>query len=80
MDPNGSFTVFRVGLHYLDQAQFATARPWFERSLRLEGGEHHTAAPYLQVANNRLLEAGTNDLAAELLRVESGAKAATLNR
>jgi Flp pilus assembly protein TadD len=80
MDPNGSFTVFRIGLHQIDQAQFALARPWFERSLRLEGGERRTAAPYLQVANMRLLEAATNDLAAELLRAESGAKQAIINR
>jgi len=45
---------------------FAAARPWFERSLRLEDKDNLIARNYLQIANMRLLEAATNEIAAKL--------------
>ena len=45
---------------------FAAARPWFERSLHLEGNGNPIARNYLQIVNNRMLEAATNEISAKL--------------
>ena len=36
LDPNNYFMAAHIGLHYVQSGNFAAARPWFERSLRLE--------------------------------------------
>lgn len=61
LDPNGYFTLDQIGLHYIECNEFAAARPWFERSLRLEASSNTIAQTYLQIANNRLLQDATND-------------------
>jgi tetratricopeptide (TPR) repeat protein len=66
LDPNGYFMAANIGLHYVQQRNFAAARSWFERSLRLEGKENAIARNYLQIVNNRLLEAATNEISAKL--------------
>ena len=66
LDPNSYFNMFKIGLHYMERGDYSAARPWFERSRRIEEGPIKTAAPYLQIANTRLLEAATNDIAARL--------------
>jgi len=60
LDPNGYFTEALVGWHYVQNGQYAAARPWLERSLRLQGADNPIAASYLQIANRKLLEAATN--------------------
>jgi len=60
LDPNGYFTEALVGWHYVQNGQYAAARPWLERSLRLQGEDNPIAASYLQIANVKLLEAATN--------------------
>ena len=45
---------------------FAAARPWFERSLRLEWQDNPIARNYLQIVNSRMLEAATNEISAKL--------------
>jgi hypothetical protein len=62
LDPNSYFNLNRIGLHYVQLGDFAAAKPWFERSLRLEWKENTIAQNYLQIANRRLLEAATNTL------------------
>jgi len=62
LDPNNYFNLNNIGLHYLQLGDFAGARPWFERSLRLEPQYNPIAQNYLQLANLRLLEAATNEM------------------
>ena len=35
LDPNGYYTVAIVGWHYVQIGDYAAAKPWLERSLRL---------------------------------------------
>jgi hypothetical protein len=39
---------------------YAAAKPWFERSLRLEWLGNVISRTYLEIANARLLEAASN--------------------
>jgi tetratricopeptide (TPR) repeat protein len=66
LDPNNYFTLNNIGLHYVQLRDFAAAKPWFERSLRLEDKDNLIARNYLQIANIRLLEAATNEMTAKL--------------
>ena len=61
LDPNGYFTLANIGLHYLQLENFAAAKPWFERSLRLQWLDNPIAANYLQIINRRMIEAATNE-------------------
>ena len=42
-----------IGLHYVQSGNFAAAKPWFERSLRLEGKDNPIARNYLQIVNTQ---------------------------
>jgi len=66
LDPNSYFIAAQVGLHYTQMGDYAAARPWFERSLRLEDNDNAVARNYLQIINNRMLEAATNEISAKL--------------
>ena len=35
LDPNGYYTEANIGWHYVQTGDYAAARPWLERSLRL---------------------------------------------
>ena len=60
LDPNNYYTLDGVGLHYVQLQDYAAARPWFERSLRLEWEDNPIARNYLAIVERRLLEAATN--------------------
>lgn len=60
LDPNGYFTSAHVGKHYVDAGKYAAARPWLERSLLLFR-TNEIAASNLRLAQQRLLEAATNE-------------------
>jgi tetratricopeptide (TPR) repeat protein len=66
LDPNNYFVADQIGLHYVELGDLAAARTWFERSVRLEGQNNPTARNYLQIVNNRMLEAATNEISAKL--------------
>ena len=66
LDPNGYFMTANIGLHYVQSGDFAAAKSWFERSLRLEGQDNPIARNYLQIVKARLLEAATNEISAKL--------------
>lgn len=55
VNPNSYFTVAQVGLHFVQCGNYAAARPWFERSLRLEKTGNNIAEQYLHICNDRLL-------------------------
>lgn len=60
LDPNGYFTAAYIGWHYVQAGKYAAARPWLERSLRLEWRENTIATSYLAIANERLRRAAEN--------------------
>jgi O-antigen ligase len=66
LDPNGYFVAANIGLHYVQAEDFAAARSWFERSLRLEGENNFIARNYLPIVQSRLREATTNEMSAKL--------------
>jgi O-antigen ligase len=66
LEPNGYFMTANIGLHYVQLGNFAAAKPWFERSLRLEWKDNAIARNYLQIVNIRLLETATNEISAKL--------------
>ena len=68
LDPNNYFNLNNIGLHYVQTGDYAAARPWFERSLRLKWQDNPIAVNYLALANARLMEAATNEIS---LRVTS---------
>ena len=54
LDPNGYYTVAIVGWHYVQIGDYAAAKPWFERSLRLEGND--ISRSYLDLVEQKLLD------------------------
>jgi len=62
LDPNGYFTAAHVGRHYVESGQYATARPWLERSWQLFHPSNDVAEINLKIANDRLLDAASNPL------------------
>ncbi len=56
LDPNGYFTAAWIGWHYVQVADYAAAKTWFERSLRLEWTDNTIATGYLPIVVRRLLE------------------------
>lgn len=62
LDPNGYFTMASIGLHYVELNDFAAAKPWFQRSLRLEWVDNPIALNYLNIVNRKLEEDATNQI------------------
>ena len=56
LDPNGYYTVAIGGWHYVQLGDYAAARPWFERSLRLEANHNEIARSYLDLAGQKLVD------------------------
>ena len=56
LDPNGYYTVGNIGWHYVQAGNYAAARPWLERSLRLEGRGNKPASFYLDIVERKLVE------------------------
>lgn len=54
LDPNGFFTAAHMGWHYFQVENYAAAKPWFERSLRLMWNGNDTAITYLPIVKERL--------------------------
>jgi O-antigen ligase len=66
LDPNNYFNMNQIGLHYVQLGDFAAARPWFERSLRLSWLDNSVAHSYSTLCVARMEEAATNDISARL--------------
>jgi O-antigen ligase len=56
LDPNGYYTAANVGWHYIQAGHYAAARPWLERSLRLEGRGNDMSRFYLDAVERKLVE------------------------
>lgn len=68
LDPNNYYNVNNIGLHYVQLQDYAAAKPWFERSLRLSLRDNPIAQNFLTICVSRMEEAATNDIAARLSR------------
>jgi len=66
LDPNGYYTLANIGMHYFEVGNLAASKPWFERSMRLQWADNPISKTYLQLANQKLMEAATNDFTARL--------------
>jgi O-antigen ligase len=53
-DPNNDFIVANVGWHYVQTGDYAAARPWFQRSLRLAPLDNLIAQSYLELVEQKL--------------------------
>jgi len=56
LDPNGYYTEANIGWHYVQTGDYAAARPWLMRSLRLQWQSNEAAASYLEITDQKLLE------------------------
>jgi TPR repeat protein len=56
LDPNGYLTLAYMGWHYMQLEDFAAARTWFEKSLRLNSYSNELAVAYLKLIDRRLSE------------------------
>jgi len=61
LDPNGYYTVAIIGWHYVQIGDFAAAKPWFERSLRLEANDNAIARSYLDLTEQELAEKASGE-------------------
>ena len=64
LDPNNYFTAANIGWHYVQSGDYAAARPWLQRSLRLQPLENEIAKSYLELTERKLVEnaSGKNSL------------------
>ena len=56
LDPNSYYTGANIGWHYVQAGNYAAARPWLERSLRLDGRGNDMARFYLDTVERKLVE------------------------
>lgn len=54
-DPNGCYTLANIGWHYVQIGDYAAARQWFLRSLRLSNN-NNIAQSYLEICDAKLRE------------------------
>jgi len=54
LDPNGYFVAANVGWHYVQAGDYAAARPWLQRSLKLQWDDNPTARSYLDLVEQKL--------------------------
>jgi Flp pilus assembly protein TadD len=66
LNPNNYFNLNYIGLHYIQTGNFAAARPWFERSRRLNWQDNPIANSYLRIIQTRLLEQATNQMSVRI--------------
>jgi O-antigen ligase len=66
LDPNGYFVAANIGWHYVQAGDYAAARPWLKRSLKLQWFFNPTATSYLDLVEQKLRDnaAGKNPLPA----------------
>ncbi len=71
LDPNNYFNMARIGLHYIELADYSAARPYLERSARLQWKNNKIADTYLVIATRKMLEAATNN---SILKLDAAGK------
>ena len=61
LDPNGEFTSFILGWHYVNAGDYAAARTCFERARSLTWNANEEARDYLGVVDRRMREAAGSE-------------------
>ena len=56
LDPNGYYTAANVGWHYVQVEDYAAARTWLTRSMRLYWQDNVIGRSYLEIAEQKLVE------------------------
>jgi hypothetical protein len=56
LDPNGNYTVANVGWHYVQVEDYAAARSWLARSMRLHWQDNVIGRSYLGIVERKLFE------------------------
>jgi tetratricopeptide (TPR) repeat protein len=56
LDPNSYYMTANIGWHYVQAGNYAAARPWLERSLRLYGRGNDMSRFYLDTVERKLVE------------------------
>ena len=56
LDPNNYFDAANTGWHYVQTGDYAAARPWLQRSLKLQWDENPIARSYLKLVEQKLLD------------------------
>ena len=66
LDPNGYFVAANIGWHYVQAGDYAAARTWLQRSLKLQWDQNPTATSYLNLVEQKLRDnaSGKNPLPA----------------
>jgi len=54
LDPNNYFDAANIGWHYVQAGDYAAARPWLERSLRLQSRDNQIARSFLDLVEQKL--------------------------
>jgi Flp pilus assembly protein TadD len=64
LDPNNYFDAANIGWHYVQVGDYAAARPWLQRSLKLQWENNQIARSYLDLVEQKLRDnaAGKNIL------------------
>jgi O-antigen ligase len=55
LDPNGYYMVANVGWHYVQVEDYAAARSWLARSMRLQWQENMIGRSYLEITERQLI-------------------------
>jgi O-antigen ligase len=66
LDPNNYYNLNDIGIHYVQLGDYAAAKPWFERSMRLISTDNPIAQNYCNLCIARMEEAATNEISAKL--------------
>jgi O-antigen ligase len=64
LDPNNYFIAANTGWHYVQAGDYAAARPWLQRSLKLQWRDNPIAESYLNLVERKLrdIASGKNNL------------------
>jgi len=61
-DPNGHYLVANIGWHYVETGNYAAARQWFKRAIKLGNYQEGIGQKYLDVCEDRLLTKASGKL------------------
>jgi len=59
LDPNNYFNAANIGWHYVQLGDYAAARPWLRRSLKLQWQGNQIARSYLEMVEQKLRDNAT---------------------
>ena len=64
LDPNNYFIAANIGWHYVQAGDYVAARPWSQRSIKLQWQDNPIASSYLNVVEQKLRDnaSGKNNL------------------